>query len=143
EGQVSSPLATLRARSPLATLGSRASSLYVPPRGRLRELGHDLRQRGRRRLPLHVLPVPRLALGHPFDRGVQALAARLVRLRLGDPLQVLALVARAEALERRPRLRALLQRGSELRGHRDLLLRVLQRPRDLDPLLVQLRGLPD
>src|SRR5579872_596743 len=58
-----------------------------------------------RLLPL-VLPVARFTVGDPFDRLQQPALPRLVGLGLGDPFDVLAPVARAEAREGRLRLLA-------------------------------------
>src|SRR3569833_4701267 len=65
------------------------------------------------RSPL-VLPVARLPLGHPLDRLGDAFVAGGVRLGVDDPLDVLALVARAELLVGDGRLLVLLDRGHEI-----------------------------
>src|SRR6185369_14710931 len=58
----------------------------------------------------HVLPHARLALGQPLERGQEALLAGGVRLRLRDPVHVLAAMAGGELLEGGARLRVLLER---------------------------------
>src|SRR5436189_4343393 len=50
--------------------------------------------------PLPILPVPRLPLRHPVDARLQAPLPRVGPLGLGDPLDVLAPVARAERVVR-------------------------------------------
>src|ERR1051326_7239026 len=57
-----------------------------------------------------IFPIPRLAFGEPGDRGVEAFLTRLVALRFGDPLDVLATMTRTEFLERRRCFRVFLQR---------------------------------
>src|SRR5690349_25164409 len=54
---------------------------------------------------LHVFPVPGLALRQPAERLLDAAIARLVALRVGDPFDVLALVAGGESVVGRFRLR--------------------------------------
>src|SRR5215213_8891129 len=59
------------------------------------------------RSALLVLPVARLPLGQPLDRRLEPAPARVLALRLGEPLDVLAPIARAERVEGRARLLAL------------------------------------
>ena len=60
---------------------------------------------------LHVLPMPRLAFGHPLDGGSQALIASRFLLGLGHPLDVLPFVTRRERLKGGQSLLVLLQIG--------------------------------
>src|SRR4051794_13688055 len=87
---------------------ARRRSCITRPPGCLRHARRRLRRR-----PL-VLPVQRLAGGEPFDRLCDTALAGGVGLRLGDPLEILALVARAERVEGCLRRGDLLQRGGEV-----------------------------
>ena len=62
-----------------------------------------------------VFPVALPAEREPFDRRREAPLARRLLLRLGEPLDVLALLRRREPLEGRARLRVLLQCRDEVR----------------------------
>src|SRR3990170_4856988 len=62
---------------------------------------------------IFILPMPLLSLGEPFDCSGDALGAGGVLLRVGDPVEIVAPRARAEAVERRLGLGTGIQRGGE------------------------------
>src|ERR1051325_1495726 len=80
------------------------------------------RPRGRRgrsvgRTSAFVLPVLALAFGDLRDRCRKTAPSRVVHLRSGDPLDVLALVRWRKRVPHLARSAALLQRGGQVRGH--------------------------
>src|SRR5512140_489345 len=97
------------------------------------------RRRGRNELLSQVLPVPGLSFGDPLDRLREAAVSGRVRLRLGDPFDVLAPLARSELLERGARLPVLRERGGKV-GRRAELRLWSALPLGNDAFVVQLRG---
>src|SRR5690242_7540206 len=64
-----------------------------------------------------VFPVAALAFGEPFDGGGDALLARRVLFRFGDPVEIFAALAGWEGFQRRFRSRRLVERGGKVGMH--------------------------
>jgi molybdenum cofactor synthesis domain-containing protein len=80
-------------------------------------------------LCLHVLPVALLPFSDPLNRLVEPSLTSLVRLRLDNPLDVLAFMAGRKRLKNGPRLGVFLQRLVQVRWHLDRLRRLARSAR--------------
>src|SRR5206468_9785390 len=77
----------------------------------------------RRAWASQVFPVARLALRHPLDGGFETARSRFLGARVGDPVDVFAPHALAEALVRRERFVVGTQRRHQVRRRLDRRLR--------------------
>src|SRR5688500_15143069 len=85
----------------------------------------------------HVFPISRLSFGHPRHRLLDSFLPSLVPLRVGNPLDVLPLMAGRERIERSQRVLVALQSAQEVTWNLNGRFRRLRRPRHLHPRLVQ------
>src|SRR5579872_6264754 len=92
-----------------------------------------------------VLPIARLALGQPLDRGFQAALAGFFCLGFYNPLHVVFLFAVGKALKDRVRLFVLLHEGHEIIGDLQVFLAGLRLWLGwvLHALVVELHSLSD
>src|SRR5262245_16697936 len=66
---------------------------------------------------LLIFPMSGLAFSKPLDGGFHSALACFIRLRFGDPLDVVALVRRTKAFERRLRALIAFDGGGKILGH--------------------------
>src|SRR5438552_3063232 len=95
-------------------------------------------------LTFGILPMPRFAHRHPFNRRRQSSLSGLLTLGFGDPFHVLLLMAATEILERRQGFLIFFQSRDQLSGNDQFLpFFGLGSPRQPDPSLIESRRLFD